>query len=405
MREPAAGSPPAQPIGGAISTLGSSQQRVLRAGSLYGLVILVVFILLAGAPPTSHAAATPVVTTSLALTELSFDDGRIAWVQHARHPVCGSSRSYAVYRLSFSTRRVAQLTKPRCVLTSTGFLGRLVLAGARAYWAQSQGGNLSRTWSIWSTAAPGQATKLIQRSVACGAACSCSPPSLGTDLGHTDGAGTTFLFSSRDMAPSPTCPPGGDEGIVTASRLTHVTAGPSGFEMENVPGSSGAREGIGTSLAYAAGRVAVVPLVNGQPPGHDPGSVEIRDVATGALVSQFAPTGSVRAVALSRSVAAVLLREGGAARIETYDAQTGAFLDSWTPRSAIFPALDIAGPRIVYRLGPEIRVLRIDTGGSRLLHRVRRSTPFSLGPVEIEGGRLIWPVTSQGTTQIYQLAL
>ena len=281
-------------------------------------IVALLLAILAGSPPQSDAATRLVLTTSLPITELSFDDSRVRAARTAS--ACGSSNSFSVHRRSFVTRHATRLVNPRCVVTSTGYFGRLVLAGARVYWAQSQGGNSSRTWSIWTTPAPGQATKLLERAVDCGAACSCSPPALGTDLGNTDGAGSTFLFTSRDMAPSPTCPPGGDEGIVTASRLTRVTAGPSGLVMGDVPGAPG---GVGSTNAYAAGRVALVPLENGEPPNHDPGRVEIRDVATGALVSQFTPAAPVRAVTLSQSVAAVVTKMRGSARIETYDVQTG----------------------------------------------------------------------------------
>ena len=364
--------------------------------------VALLLLLAAGGPTASDAAVRQVLTTALPITELSFDDSRLAWVQHAPHPVCGSDNSFSVHRYSFVTHRASRLISPRCIFTSTGYFGRLALTGARAYWAQSQGGNSERTWSIWTASTPGQTTKLIERAVNCGAACSCAPPTLGTDLGGTTGAATTFLFSTQDMAPSPGCPPGGDSGIVTASHLTRVTAGSSGLVMGDVPGAPGS---VGPILAYAAGRAAVVPLEPGESPNHDPGRVEIRDVASGALVSQFAPTARVHDVALSQSVAAVLVKGGGSARIETYDVQTGALLDSWMPRSSIFPRLDIAGARIVYRVGSEIRLLRIDTGGTRLLHRVQGSSPFTIGPAQIEGNRVVWHVRSQGRTRIYQLIL
>jgi hypothetical protein len=378
--------------------------RRSRKSAGQAMLALIAFLLLlaAGGPTASDAAVSQVLTTSLPITELSFDDSRLAWVQSGPSPICGFNDSFTVYRYSFVTRRARRLSNPRCILSSTGYFGRLVLAGARTYWAQSEGGNSERTWSIWTAAAPGQTTRLIGRAVNCGTACSCAPPNLGTDLGGTAGAATTFLFSTRDMAPSPSCQPGGDSGIVTASRVTRVTAGPSGLAMADVPGAPGS---VASILAYAVGRVAVVPLENGESPNHDPGRVEIRDVASGALVSQFAPTASVQDVALSRSVAAVLVTGGGTARIETYDIQTGALLDSWTPRSSISPSLDIAGTRIVYRVGSEIRILRIDTGGSRLLHRVQGSSFFRIGSPQIEGKRVVWYVRSQGHTRIYQLIL
>jgi hypothetical protein len=65
----------------------------------------------------------------------------------------------------------------------------------------------------------------------------------------------------------------------------------------------------------------------------------------------------------------------------------------------------MAGQRIVYRVGTEIRVLRIDTGGSRVLHRAQGSSAFTVGPPQIEGNRVVWFVRSQGHTRVYELIL
>jgi hypothetical protein len=59
----------------------------------------------------------------------------------------------------------------------------------------------------------------------------------------------------------------------------------------------------------------------------------------------------------------------------------------------------------VYRVGTEIRVLRMDTGGSRLLHRVTGPTFFTIGDVQIEGNRVVWPVRTQGRSTVYELIL
>jgi hypothetical protein len=245
--------------------------------------------------------------------------------------------------------------------------------------------------------------------VYCGAVCLCLPD-LGTDVGPTAGAGTTFLFSSHDLKASPTCTPfSGEMGLVTASRLTRVSAGPSGLQMADVPGASGATlTGVPFSrtLVFAAGRVALVPLEIGQSPYHSADHVEIRDVATGALLSQFSPAGAIKALALSQSAAVVLVRDtNGDTWIEHRAIATGALERSWPVRKAIFPALDVHGPRIVYRIGAEIRVLRMDTGRSRLLHRVTSPTFFTIGDVQIEGNRVVWRVRTQGRTTVYQLIL
>ena len=127
---------------------------------------------------------------------------------------------------------------------------------------------------------------------------------------------------------------------------------------------------------------------------------------TGALVSQFSPTGSIKALVLSQSAVVVLVRgTNGVSRIEHRSVATGALEASWPVRNAIFPGLDIHGARIVYRIAAEIRVLRVDTGRSRLLHRVTSPTFFTIGDVQIEGNRVVWRVRTQGRSTVYQLIL
>jgi hypothetical protein len=359
--------------------------------------------LAAGGPTETAAIPRPVLTTSQVLKDLRFDDSRLAWVQSGPSPLCSDGNT--VYRYSFVTGTSTRLTSPWCDTGSSGYFGRLVLAGKRLYWAQSSGGNLERTWSLWTTVDPGSTTRLIQRAVNCGVECSCLPD-LGTDLGPTTGAATTFVFSSHDLTASPTCvPASGEQGLVTASRLTRVTAGPSGLQAADVPGVPGA-PALTRTLAYAAGRVALVPLANGESPSRVAGHVEIHDAGSGALVSQFSPTGSIEAIALSRSAVVVLIQgTDGKTRIEHRSVATGALEGSWPVRTAIFPSLDIHGPRVVYRIGTEIRVLRVDTGGSRLLHRVTRPTFFTIGDVQIEGNRVVWRVRTQGRSTVYELIL
>jgi len=390
-----------------------SDTCLMQRNRLLRLTLAAAFLVAVGAgSPADAAAPRPVLTTSQVIKELRFDDSRLAWVQTGRVSVCGGADGVdgtTLYRYSFATRTTTRLTNPWCEVTATGYLGRLALAGKRVYWAQAVGGRSEQTWSLWTSADPRIKTRLIERSVFCGAECLCRP-NLGTDLGPTAGASTTFLFSSHDLTASPTCTPfSGEMGLVTASRLTRVSAGRSGLQMAEVPGASGAPlAGVPFSrtLAHAAGRVALVPLENGESPFHVADRVEIRDVATGALLSQFSSAGAIKALALSQSAAVVLVRgTSGETRIERRSIATGALEASWPVRSTIFPGLDVHGPRIVYRIGAEIRVLSMDTGRSRLLHRVTASAVFTIRDVQIEGNRVVWDVRTPGRSTVYELIL
>jgi hypothetical protein len=86
--------------------------------------------------------------------------------------------------------------------------------------------------------------------------------------------------------------------------------------------------------------------------------VEVREVATGNLVTTFSPAGDVLAVGLDGATAAVLVRSAsGGKRIGRYNADTGALLAStWVSRSTA-PELDIASGGIVFRTGREIRLM------------------------------------------------
>jgi hypothetical protein len=368
---------------------------VPRTGCLASAVVFAIAIV-ASYPSTSAGAVRLVHTAppGTIVQELSLSGSRLAWTREG--PSC-----IRVYRYSFATEIPTPLTRARCVVTSAGGLAGLVLTGRRVYWTESKGGNSETSWSLRSTVAPYRAMKVAAGHVWCGAGgCSCGAD-LGTALGPTSGSSTTFVYSTHDLSGEPDCEDFGT-GIVTGSRVHSLVAGPSGLRAAVVPNTPGA-----AILAYRGGRIALVPLQDGQSPTEPAGLVEVRSVTSGALISQLSPAGTIRALALSRSVVAVLVRGANGNRIVRYAIATGERLGKTPVPASVDPeSLDIAYSRIVYRAGREIRVIRVETGQSRLVHRVSFDRSFTLNGVQIAGDRIVWHVKIHGgRSHIYQSVL
>jgi hypothetical protein len=255
-------------------------------------------------------------------------------------------------------------------------------------------------WGIRSITRPFAVTTAAAGGIRCGPG--------GTDLGPTAGAGTTFIYSTHDLTPDPDCA-SYEDADVTASRIVRVTAGPSGFAKVVVPGVPGAPEHFpwGRLLAYRGGLIAVVPLPNGGPPSAQGDRVQIHDATTGALVSELLPMGTIRAVSLSSSVAAVLVTtDTGTKRIERYDIESGELIGAVPVHRGVL-RIDISGNRIVYRVRDRIRVMRADTGSIRTVARIRPVFPGrnGIGPVQIEHDWVVWYLSGGGHSLIFQLRL
>ena len=345
-------------------------------------------VVLAAVPSAPAANPRPVFTTSEPIMELSANGSSFAWLQGST-----GEAHFRVYRSSLFADGVTQLTRTRRLITSHASFGRLVLTGSRVYWQETQGGNTMEDWRIRSVTRPFAVQTVAGGGILCGAG--------GTDLGPTAGAGTTFIYSTHDLAPDPDCENSAD---VTTSRVVRVTAGPSGFAKVVVPGVPGAPKQFpwGRLLAYRGGLIAVVPLPNGGRPWAQDNRVQIHDATTGALVSELLPTGTIRAVSMSSSVVAVFVRTAtGAKRIERYDIESGGLLGA-VPVHRSVSRIDISGNRIVYGVGGTIRVMRADTGSIRTVARIRTAVPRG---VQIEHDWVIWYLSGGGRSRIFKLKL
>jgi hypothetical protein len=131
-------------------------------------------------------------------------------------------------------------------------------------------------------------------------------------------------------------------------------------------------------------------------------TVEIRNATTGALISAFTPPGTVKALALTGSVAAVIDDRGnGTRQIERYDATTGALLGS-TGNIAVGNTLAAGANMFVYAVGGEkIEAVNATTGAQRVL-AVSPAAPIGLS---IAGKRVAWAVNAHGHGRILALTL
>ena len=133
-------------------------------------------------------------------------------------------------------------------------------------------------------------------------------------------------------------------------------------------------------------------------------TVEIRNAATGDLISEFAPPGAGRAIALTGSVAAVIDDLGyGTTQIERYDATTGALLGS-TGNIAAGDTLAAAGggnTSVAAVGGKKIEAMDATTGAQRVLD-VSPAPPIGLS---IAGKRIAWAVNAHGHGEVLALTL
>jgi hypothetical protein len=169
-----------------------------------------------------------------------------------------------------------------------------------------------------------------------------------------------------------------------------------------------------TELAVSGNRIALLPAPEqvditqasaGWPPPAAPGTpVEIRDATTGSLVAQFTPPGTVSALALSGSVAAVVDRLGnGTTAIERYDPTTGALLGvaEFAFDARLGGSLSASGNQLVFAVGNDIEAMDATTGAQRVL-AVSPGAPIGLSVV---GKRVAWAVNVHGHGRVLSLTL
>jgi hypothetical protein len=365
--------------------------RSRHAAALLG-VALAASVAVQAADAREAKAPHTLLTTKTAIRAFAQDSGRIAWIGAKWHvDVRGTGR------------------RPKTLLVGTahpfpgngGVPSQLALAGARVLWTRHGGGNFLET-SVWVRKA---GARPAPKMVFLAAALRDGGP--GGFFGPIVGVGSTLAYTDVDYEcvdpndcselaeqPSPS------NGVFRVTGTTGITQLP-----VVVPGA--------TELAVSGNRIALLPspeqvaatqLSNPDfpPPAPAGTPVEIRDATTGSLVAQFTPPGTVRALAFSGSVAAVVDElADGTRNIERYDATTGALLGT-TDDIAVGDTLSASGHTLVYAVGGgKIEALNLTTGALRVLGVSPRS-PIGLSVV---GKRVAWAVNLHGHGRVLALTL
>jgi hypothetical protein len=331
------------------------------------------------------------LTTKTPIRAFAQDSSRIAWIGKKWHvDVRGTER------------------RPKTVLVGTahpfpgngGLPSQLALAGARVLWTRHGGGNLLET-SVWvREAGARRAAKLVF------IASSVRERGPGSYFGPVVGVGSTLAYAAVDyecvdendcteLAEQPS-PSNGVFRVTGTTRITQLPVAVPGADELAVSGNR-------IALLPAPEQLATTQVSPGFPPPAGPGTpVEIRDATTGSLEAQFTPPGTVRALALSGSVAAVVDELGDGTRyIERYDATTGALLGT-TGNIAVGDALSSSGQTLVYTVGAgKIEAMDLTTGALRVL-AVSQAAPIGLSVV---GKRVAWAVNVHGHGRVLALTL
>jgi hypothetical protein len=325
-----------------------------------------------GATATAGSAGTRTVTLAYAdgpVVAFAQDGGFISWA--TEHECLAAIR---VRSLAAQRQRVVGKTgdpQQRCA-----YLRRMQLAlgGDRAIWTHFETGNEAYTFADSATLGGGPAKEVAAASWdinGCG---------VGDHFGGLAASGSNAVYSIVSVrAGAGGCDetPGVSGGFVArlAGGRTRLIAG--------VPPA--------VLLAVSGGRMALVPAgVGGETPRASTGGpVEVRDVATGMLVSSFRPAGTVTAVALSGPIVAVLVSTRGARSIDRYAVADGRLLGATPVQAGTADSLSMDASRIVFRTGREIFTLGV-TGGAVSTVYTARSTPVGLS---INAGRIAWGET------------
>jgi hypothetical protein len=351
----------------------------LRLGWVAVPALAVAFAFLSLAPVRADAAPVTLVSGAGWIPTFAHDGGRIAWVGYQRK----------VHIKTLWNGRAAVVGHAR----QNGYAGaggrpgnfdphQIALAGDRALWLTLAGGNAME--SLLRTAALSDRVARPAGYFAFLEFAGRAPTRLAGD-GQTLAYGWV-RFEEFNVDEPDHCSAVTDGGAVRVEG------------RRTIPVGGSARPAM---LAVSAGKLALVPAdercdpdrVHGGQGGFpvlEPavnGTVEVRNAASGQLLSSFAPAGAVQAIAMSGPVVAVLVRNAaGGMSIQRYSAVDGTLIGSTWVSPGIANELDMAGETIVFRTGPTIRTMDVETGQKSALW-IAPVIPVDLS---IEGKRIAW---------------
>jgi hypothetical protein len=366
-----------------------SRNRLLAGAFAVALVATTAAVQTAGARETK--APRTLLTTIKPIRAFAQDVGHIAWV--------AGNWDVAVRKLGGRRKPKTILVgtaKPFSALARESLPPHLALAGSRVLWTRSGGGNELET-------------DILVR----GAGSRHRPQLLGSDSGDNEegggffgalaGAGSTAVYSFVEYH----CVFDNEGGC---PELALNSFAPGTFSLRGTSGSERlAAVPTAAELAVSGRRVAVLPPADSilpfpdvaSPPLAAPGmTIDVYDDVLAIRLGRFTPPGTVRALALSGPVGAVVDEAADGTRtIERYSTANGDSLGS-TPVAA-GDQLVADGNTLVYAVGDQIEAMDATTGAQQVL----ATSPGPPVGLSLVGKRVAWAVNVHGHGRILALTL
>lgn len=324
---------------------------------------LALALLLGGSPAAPPAT---LLTAKAPITAFAQDGGRMAWASSCK-----------VYSRGIGGGKTVILggTSGPCFENGSWLLA---IGGRRAVWGGYHSTSSNNRYGVILTGATGAKAKdvleleQVERM-------------WGDFATGVAGDGSTLVYANVFVRQfdGPDCPPCFFR--VVGSPLRRVV----GARSVTIPGTPPA-----VAVAAAAGRVAVVPAnpaetfcCDVEPVPVRSGPVQVRNAVSGALVSSFTPSGTVRAVALTASEAAVLVADAAGEKfVERYRVASGVLLGRTPVPRPVADRVAMGSGRIVMREGREILALDTRNGERDIL----AITPSAAIDFSVEGRRVSW---------------
>ncbi len=343
----------------------------------------------AGARETKGGPQT-LLTTIKPIRAFAQDAGRIAWVSgkwNVEVRALGGNRKHRTLLVGSA--------KPFSGLAPEALPPHLALAGSKVLWTRSGGGNELETDIYARNAGDRHRPRLLGGEAG-------DNQEGGGFFGALAGAGSTAVYSFVDYK----CvfDAGGGCSKLALNSFVPGTYRVTGSGSDRLPAVPTASE-----LAVSGRRVAVLPPADqitqfpeiAAPPLAEPGlTVEVFDTVTATRLGQFTPPGTVRALALSGTLGAVVDEAADGTRtIERYNTATGALIGSTAVAAG--DTLVASGNTLVYAVRNQIEAMDATTGSRQVL-AVSPGLPIGLSVV---GKRVAWADDAHGHGRVFAINL
>jgi hypothetical protein len=273
----------------------------------------------------------------------------------------------------------------------------LALAGDRVLWTRSGGGNDLETDLYVRKSGDRHRPRLLASDAG-------DNEEGGGFFGALAGAGSTAVYSFVDYQ----CvfdPQGACDELALSSFV------PGTFSIRDTSSGSERLAAVPTAieLAISGRRVAVLPPADHVTQFSDPASppfaapdmtVQVFDTVTASRLGQFTPAGTVRALALSGTLGAVVDEAADGTRtIERYSTATGGRIGSTAVAAG--ETLVVHGNTLVYAVGNQVEAMNATTGARQVL----ATSPGSPIGLSVAGKRVAWAVSVHGHGRVFAINL